>query len=285
MILIKLKGGLGNQLFQYAMGRRAVHANKVDLKLDVLSGFTVIQGEAYRSYNLHAFNIIENFASSNEIAKLKKNRFANLIEELKPYHRRLFIKEHQFHFNSKILKLSDNTYIEGYWQSEKYFKDIESIIRQEIVLKKPIANKYENLIHKTNSVSIHIRRGDYVTNKRIREAHGACSLNYYYKAIKKITRAITSPHFFIFSDDINWVKENLKTKHPITFISDNNTKDYEELILMSKCKHNIVANSSFSWWGAWLNNNQDKIVIAPQKWFNNASINTKDLIPESWIKI
>ena len=289
MIIVKLKGGLGNQLFQYAMARQVAHFNNVNLKLDIESGLGAIEGVTARYYGLRPFNIIENFASPEEIRNLKRGRIYNLlIEERKSYCRRSFIKERQFNFNPKILELPGNVYIEGYWQSEKYFKDIENIIRKEITLKKSIADKYRELmglIDKTNSVSIHIRRGDYITNKRSIEIIGSCSLDYCYGAIEKIFASVTSPYFFIFSDDIEWVKDNLKMQYPLTFISDGQSRDYEELILMGRCKHQIIANSSFSWWGAWLNDNPNKIVIAPRKWFNDISINTNDLIPESWIKI
>jgi len=143
----------------------------------------------------------------------------------------------------------------------------------------------EQKIKEKNSVSLHIRRGDYLTMQKAIDTIGVCPLDYYDKAIREITRKIKNPTFFIFSDDINWVKENLKTNSPTIFVSGGKLKDYEELILMSKCKHNIIANSSFSWWGAWLNNNPNKIVIAPKKWFKDTSKNTRDLIPESWLKL
>jgi hypothetical protein len=289
MIIVKLKGGLGNQLFQYAMARRVAHSNNTILKLDIESGLGVIEGATTRYYGLHSFNITENFASAEEIGKLKKGRIYNLlIEEFKPYHWRSYVKERQFNFNPEILKISDNTYIEGYWQSEKYFNNIESKIRKEITLKVSMADKYRELmdsIAKTDSISIHIRRGDYITDKRSNRVIGNCPLDYYYAAVEKISLSIASPHFFVFSDDIKWAEENLKGQYPLTFVSDSQNNDYEELILMSKCKHQIIANSSFSWWGAWLNNNPSKIVVAPKKWFNNPYINTNDLIPEPWIKI
>jgi len=275
MIIIQLKGGLGNQMFQYAMGRRVAHANNTDLKLDI-SWFNNI-GVNYtpRKYSLQPFNIIENFASINEIKALKRGRIHNLTK-------RILTKE----------RFSNNVYLSGYWQNEKYFKDIEDIIRKEFTLKKPIRNKYIDLINHTNSVSLHIRRGDYVINPEYRKTLGACPLSYYHKAIRNILNFVTHPHFFIFSDDIKWAKNNLKFKHPVTFVSNkeqyllkNTNTDYEDLILMSKCKHNIIANSSFSWWGAWLNSNPDKIVIAPKKWFNDLSLTNKDLIPELWMKI
>ena len=285
MIIVKLNGGLGNQLFQYSLGRKLSLKNNDVFKLD-LSDFTA---DNPRSYSLGEFNIIENFASDEDINKIKKSGVWKLVDKLKPYCKRSAIKYKGYDFDPNILKLSGNFYLDGYWQSEKYFQDIKNIIRKEVTLKNPIENKYADLISQiknTNSVSIHIRRGDYITNKKFSKVYNLLDEKYYQKAVKFIAEKISDPHFFIFSDNINWVKQNLNIPYLKTFVSgDNETKDYEELILMSLCQHNIIANSSFSWWGAWLNKNADKIVISPDKWFNDKIGNAKDLIPENWIKL
>ena len=284
MIIIKLNGGLGNQLFQYSLGRKLSIKNSDVFKLD-LSDFTK---DNPRSYSLGEFNIIENFASDEDINKIKKSGVWKLINKLKPYYKRTIIKYKGYDFDPNILKLSGNFYLDGYWQSEKYFQNIENMIRKEITLKKSLSSKYTELIDKiknSDSVSVHIRRGDYLSDK-ISKIYAMCPIEYYYKAIEKITGHYPNPHFFIFSDDINWVKQNLNIPYPKIFVSgENEIKNYEELILMSLCKHNIIANSSFSWWGAWLNKNTDKIVISPDKWFNDKIGNAKDLIPKNWIKL
>ena len=284
MIIIKLNGGLGNQLFQYSLGKKLSIKNKDVFKLD-LSDFTV---DNPRSYSLGYFNIIENFASDEDINKIKKSGVWKLVDKLKPYCKRSAIKYKGYDFDQNILKLSGDFYLDGYWQSEKYFQDIEKIIKEEITLKESLPSKYTELIDKiknSDSVSVHIRRGDYLSDK-ISKIYAICPIEYYYKAIEKIKESCPNPHFFIFSDDINWVKQNLNIPHPKILVSgDNETKDYEELILMSLCQHNIIANSSFSWWGAWLNQNPSKIVISPDKWFNDKIGNAKDLIPENWIKL
>ncbi len=141
-----------------------------------------------------------------------------------------------------------------------------------------------DLISVDDSISIHFRRADYLKHE-ISETIGVQPLEYYYKAMSFIKTKVNNPHIFIFSDDIDWVRNNLKCDLNVSYVSNNELKDYEELLLMSKCQHNIIANSSFSWWGAWLNKNDDKIVVAPKKWFNNSVINTKDLIPIDWITI
>ena len=283
MIITKLIGGLGNQMFQYAVGRYLAYKNQTALKLDISS----YKSDKKRHYSLDCFNIIENFALSSEIARFKKRGISRLMEKFKPYYRHSFIEEASNPcFDPSVLKISDNAYLEGYWQSEKYFKEIENIIHQEFTLKPKQQNatdkKLLQIIEKTESVAIHIRRKDYILSK----THWVCPLNYYYSAIKKLAKVAKNPHFFIFSDDIEWAKNNLELNYPVTFVSKpGETKDYEEIILISKCKHQIIANSSFSWWGAWLNKSPDKIVIAPQKWFNDPNRNTKDLIPKQWIKM
>lgn len=289
MIIAVLKGGLGNQMFQYAMARRASYVNRADLKLDI-SAFSGEDILTPRKYYLDEFNVVENFSSKYESDIIKKRGFINLLHKLKPYYKRFNIKEKYFYFDPKILLISDNVCLDGYWQSEKYFKDIEEIIRREFTLKKIPSREFKKIcdyICSKESVSLHIRRGDYVFNKTTNKFHGVCPLNYYYKAIELMNQKVKNSVYFIFSDDIEWAKNNLKLKVPHHFVSDRNgkIKDYEEIILISRCKSHIIANSTFSWWGAWLNNKPNKIVIAPKKWFNDISINTSDLIPRLWIRI
>ncbi|MBS1565210.1 MAG: alpha-1,2-fucosyltransferase, partial [Bacteroidetes bacterium] len=141
-------------------------------------------------------------------------------------------------------------------------------------------------VEKTNAVSLHIRRGDYVTVAHTNQLHGTCSIDYYQRAAELIADVSPDPVFYIFSDDIAWVRENLQLPFPIVFVEGNDEAHaYEDMRLMSRCRHHILANSSFSWWGAWLNGRPDKIVVAPQKWMNNDSIVPKDLIPVSWKRL
>ena len=290
MVITKLTGGLGNQMFQYAIGRSMAERNKTNLALD-LSGFDYQIGITLRQYELFVFNIKEDFFISRRNKKIKRLMIRPLVNKvLNTFYLKLRginkVIEKHYNFDPTILKLKSEVYLEGYWQTEKYFSGIADIIRSEFTLK----NKYNNInleilnnIDSYNSVSIHIRRGDYVSDQKASEYHGSCPLEYYQKAISFIAKKIPDPIAYIFSDDLEWCKENLKIDWPIIFVEGNN--DYEDLILMSRCKHNIIANSSFSWWGAWLNNNPDKIVIAPRQWFVDKSINIIDVVPESWTKI
>lgn len=297
MIIIRLQGGLGNQLFQYALGRALSIKNNVPMKLDISQYY---KKNEIRKYGLKDFNINAEIATKREITSIGipdpqsnflltriTRKVFRYFDSKKKISERKYVLEPNFTFSEEILNIKDNAYINGDWQSFKYFENIKSALIQELYLAKPLspeAEKIGNGISKTNSVSVHIRRGDYISNSQTNSFHGTCSTEYYRNAINRISKETTSPILFIFSDDINWVRENIKFQFPTIYVSKPEIRDYEELILMSKCKHNIIANSSFSWWGAWLNQNPNKIVVAPQKWFN-ASVDTSDLVPENWIRI
>lgn len=299
--IIRISGGLGNQMFQYAAGLAISLHNNAEFLLD-LSFFKKCDfGDTKRDFYLNNFNISGNIAKDSDIAGIglpnmtkkdilskSKRKLFRITEYFKPIYRKKIIIEPYFHFCPDILKIKKNCYLSGVWQSEKYFKNIKNIIRKEFTLKNEPNIELTNwikIINKYNSISLHIRRGDYINSQKTNQFHGVCSLSYYYSAIEKILSRVTNPYFFIFSDDIDWAKNNLKIKSPAIFAGGNGIADYEELILISKCKHNIIANSSFSWWGAWLNENKDQIVISPKEWFNVKNINTSDLIPERWIII
>ncbi|MEN9921551.1 MAG: hypothetical protein RLZZ517_529 [Candidatus Parcubacteria bacterium] len=285
MIITKLKGGLGNQLFQYAFGRYLAEKNNDTLKLDIL-GLQQNSKDTLRFYLLDKFNITAEIANQDEIQKIK-NPFGFLSKIARLINTKI-LRNFYIGFEEKLLKLKGNIYLDGYFQSELYFKEIEPIIRNEFTLKNPLsqlAQKIEEQIHNEGaSVSIHIRRGDYVTDPSAAKAHGTCDLDYYAQAISEISSSIVNPTFFIFSDDIEWVKENLKVEST-TYVSNPNLTEYEELILMSKCKHNIIANSTFSWWAAWLNSNPSKIVIAPKQWRKDIDSDKLQILPKTWIQI
>jgi len=253
--------------------------------------------ETYKlqNYSLGFFNIREVFATPEETEALTvlkqgpvKRSFAGLLNRpvIRPSS---YVMEKFFHFDREILTLSDNVYLDGYWQSEKYFIDIESVIREELTVKTLQKGKDRELgdtMSACESVSLHIRRGDYVSDPATNRIHGICGLDYYRRAVNEITRFVRDPHFFIFSDDHKWARDNLKLDNRTTFVDHNKAdKNYEDLRMMGQCKHNIIANSTFSWWGAWLNENMDKIVIAPATWFHDKSRNAGDIIPDGWLKI
>ena len=184
------------------------------------------------------------------------------------------------------LNLSDG----GFWQSEKYFIDKEKEIRADLTLKDAVGPKAQEVSAKIknakNSISLHVRRGDYVSDAKTNEHHGTCGPEYYVQALEYITSEIGKDIIvFIFSDDIEWVKDNMPMSYPAVYVSSLDIPDYEELMLMSQCHHHIIANSSFSWWGAWLNPRPDKIVIAPKQWIRKMQWRHKDTVPKSWIRL
>jgi len=284
MIIVNIFGGIGNQLFQYAAGRQLAEKHRTDLKLDIDNYKT----DNRRQYSLHYFNIKENFCTAGDKAIINgKTTWQKLSNKAGLSSRKIYT-ERGPGFNKNIIGAGDNVYLDGYWQSERYFKPIEKIIRAECRVKElpsAINKDFADKIGSVNAVSIHVRRGDFVTNKETNAYHGVCSIDYYQQAIGQMIAMIKDPYFFVFSDDIEWTKVNILTGiHTVEYIDHNTGVDFEDLRLMYLCKHHIIANSSFSWWGAWLNDSTDKKVIAPVKWFQSQSV-TSDIVPENWIKI
>lgn len=290
MIISNIIGGLGNQMFQYAMGKSLSINKNEHFKIDVRNF-----KKYFRNFELNdVFKCEINLASKTDLDTIlswQNNFFFQKILKKKQFkflRKNNFIVEPHFHYWKDVNKLKKNIYLYGYWQSEKYFINNEKNIRKNFQFKQPLIDKnlkISNGIKNSNSVSLHIRRGDYLTDKKNLFV-GVCSIDYYKKAISIISSKIKRPVFYIFSDDMEWVKKNFTINFNFELIDHNNGyKNHFDLQLMSLCKHNIIANSSFSWWGAWLNSNTNKIVIAPQKWFQHGSLNTKDIIPNSWLKI
>jgi len=277
-------------MFQYAFGRANAKRLGVELKLE-LSDPTLIIHNGFELKRL--FDIQASEATPAEIKSIlgfQQNtlvRKAIKIAGLQKLFSSPVVQEPHFHFAPEMLVLNDNSYIHGYWQSDKYFSKIEYEIRSDFSFK--LAPSKLNIdvgekIVNNNSISLHVRRNDFANNLKINATHGLCSLDYYKEAIKYVTDRVTNPYFFVYSDDPLWVKNNLDMNYPCDFIQHNHgNESYNDMRLMSMCKHHIIANSSFSWWGAWLNPSEAKIVIAPQQWFANDNNNTQDLIPNSWL--
>ena len=286
MIVVKLIGGLGNQMFQYAIGRSLSLIHDVPLKLDI----SAFEDYDDRTYSLKYFKINGEIATALESARFTETGvLKRSFDKLKPYYKRSIIVERCFDFDANILEAPEDVYLDGYWQSEKYFNAISKLIRKEFKVKKEASGRNKDLIAEmldVESVSLHVRRGDYVSNNEIHEIHGTCPLEYYNESMNFIKSWTHNPKFFVFSDDISWVRQNIKIDSACSFLDHNGKdKDYEDLRLMSSCKHNIIANSSFSWWGAWLNNNAQKIVCAPEKWANHHALNTEHRLPVDWIRV
>lgn len=316
-------------MFQYAAARRLAHKHNTSLKLDISE---LANSYGYHIYGLRFFNIIENFAITANIIRyfptegLKRlstrvvgNKFANLFARKVMRDKSEFLKRRYynydpnskkvvslmegrvlsqrfFHFDPEVLNAPDNVYMTGSFQSEKYFKDIKELIREEFTLKPEQSDediKVNEMIMDSESVSIHIRRGEVVEESQNQAIYNFVSDDYYNSCINYMANNIRNPYFFVFSDDIDWVKINFKIPF-LTYYVDHNSnstdyrinsgKDFQDMRLMSQCKHNIITNSSFSWWGAWLNRNPEKIVCAPKEFVRIWNFDNKDIVPDEWIK-
>ncbi len=297
MIIAELFGGLGNQMFQYAAVRTIAYKLSVPLKLNT-SHFC---NDNLRQYELSNFDVQAAIANDAEIDNLvnfpggfwKKNR-ERLMRQLKSeILRKKIIREKYFHFGDELREATRNTYVSGHWQSERYFASCTDVIRKDFSFVSPLQGLNKGLAEQIgqslNPVSLHIRRTDYLNSTLMH----TCDLSYYRQAIQIMSRNMDDLSFFVFSDDISWVNSNLKLEYPAIYINHNTGLNAcQDMRLMSLCRHHIIANSTFSWWGAWLNSNPDKIVVAPKqwfrkdaKWYDGKSPDIKDLIPERWITI
>ena len=263
--LIKLNGGLGNQLFQYAHARDLeLHSEKIEFDVSFFHGNRAAVDTA-RNFKLNNFNIRTRAKFSP-----KKHSIIDVLDKVKR-------------------KIGIN--VEVFYQNEKYFSKSTDVIREELTLKNPLSTKtlewQKAILTSNNSTSLHVRRGDYVSDSKTNSYHGTCDVEYYKKALETLVGKIGNKNIeiFVFSDDITWAKDNLTFPYSTRFVSDPNIPDYEEMYLMSLCKHNIIANSTFSWWGAWLNKNPNKIVIGPKQWFRNKASEELDILPKEWITI
>lgn len=267
MIIVRVVGGLGNQMFQYAYAKALQHKG-YDVKLDI---------SKFKKYKLHGAYQLDKYNIDLEIA--------NPISESLPKKVLLkSVKESNLLFDKKMQTLQGNEYVKGYFQTEKYFTKIRAMLLEQFKIKVEISNKAQDIakdiLSFKNTCSLHIRRGDYVSNPKAKSIHGTCSLDYYKKALQLVNSSYNNTHFFIFSDDIEWAKKNLPVEN--TMYVEGTKIPHEDLYLMSLCHHNITANSSFSWWGAWLNTNLEKMVISPKKWYVQKE---NEVICKNWIKI
>jgi len=312
MVVSRIFMGLGNQMFQYAAGRSLSLHKKVPLKLETTSY------ERYdrRKFELNTFFTIDcEIASAEEVLKYQisqpvkrvwnkffpkdKIRFLGLPYEetgikrtllqvnelLSPSYKKRTYLEAEYHYNPDFFKAPDDVFLIGYWMSWRYFEKFDKEIRKDFTVRPGLVAHLidiEREIRQKNSVSVHIRRGDFTTPGNLL-IHGVIPVEFYQKAIAEVSSKTSAPHLYVFSDDIAWVKENLKTEFPITFVSNEISKSaIEDFYLMTLCKHNIIANSTFAWWAAYLNNNPGKMVFAPEKWLNVAPYNYRDVYPLSW---
>lgn len=292
MIIIALQGGLGNQMFQYAFASILAKSNSSEVLIDNTffdlsdskEGFTI------RNFELDIFNdrfikaTEKNLAIFNHLSKVNKIKKSLGLNYPKVYN------EPSFDFQENAFSIKSPAYIKGYFQSYKYFIEKEYLIKKIFTFPNSLDTVNKELlsrIKKENTIALHIRRGDYVNDKLTQQFHGNCSVDYYMDSIKYIDSKDKNFTLVFFSDDSEWVKEQFNDlPYSKVFVDNNKGKDsWKDMLLMSSCSHNIIANSSFSWWAAWLNRNPQKIVIAPKNWFATSEYDAKDLIPPEWIRL
>ena len=262
-------------MFQYATAKSIAVRNKDNFKLDI----TFYTRQSLRMYELNLFNI-------NEALVNNKNFFSKVIRKFEFLSKYYYREREVVNYDSNVFK-KKNIILDGYWQNEKYFKSIRETILKDFTPVNRLsdeANYYLKSIKSSNSVSVHVRRGDYVENIDTNNDHGVCALSYYQNAFEYLNNKADNLTFFVFSDDMNWCKKVFSFLERKVFIENTKTV-VDDLELMKNCKHNIIANSTFSWWGAWLNQNHEKIIIAPKKWFAKKEWKNKNLACENWIKI
>lgn len=294
MIIVRLTGGLGNQMFQYAAAYSLSRIKGLKLKLDITSFSEQNKNETVRSIDILNFNLKEDRVASLKEIKKVKYPYGN-ISKLTGYLAKKIFFQYNIDWNPGFFKKSTCSYLDGYYQSENYFDEFFDDIKSQFSL--PLNNdksfrEIEDLILSCpNSVSIHIRRGDYISNPKAKKYHHICTENYYYMALRLIEKKIGEVKVFVFSDDIDWVKQNLDFPKNSVYVSnllngqENMLRNNQELLLMSKCKNNIISNSTFSWWAAYLNNNINKLIVTPSIWNLSRRVKHKYLLPESWLRI
>ncbi len=284
MITMRICGGLGNQMFQYACGKALAIRNNTELFLD-LSWYE--ESEDRRKFQLDIWNTDFKICQDERWLKLKETTKWQRLKSRMLDNIRV-VREKDMQFDRNIPVMYGNVYLTGSFQSEGYFSDIEDIIRKDFTLRSNLVASSEHWADKirysTNTVSLHVRRGDYVSVPANLRIYKTLTAQYYKDAVSYLKKLLGEVNIFVFTNDTVWARENLSFDVPTLFVEGNDEDNgYIDMYLMSLCQHNIIANSTFSWWGAWLNANPEKKVITPRKWFNTDELNNNDIIPESWI--
>lgn len=290
-----LVGGLGNQLFQYAVARTIA-----------------LKTGAVVTLNLEWFDAVQ-FDKKNTVRRYALSPFDLPVELKRPWPGRLrivywlrsarsllrrvlsfvgmskIIRERKFSFDSNILRAEPPVRLIGYWQSWKYFDDVATVLRKEIGTPRRLSQESAAMMSRivnSDAICVHIRRGDYISNPVANQAHGTCSLAYYQHGLDYVSASLERPHVFVFTDDVAWSCENFSTHLPLTVVDINPPeRAHEDLWLMAACRHFVIANSSLSWWGAWLSLSAGKKVVCPDRWFNNVDHDTSDLLPPDWVRM
>lgn len=287
-VVIKLKGGMGNQMFQYAFGKALEESaknagNPIDLSFDTTAYSKPIKKDTLRSYMLPLLNTNASVAKDAFALNLRNpyGIMSKIIRKIKELLETPFTTS----FEPSLLQPPYKNYYEGYWQSEKYFLSIAEQIRQEFTLREPLGKEaqtmYECIKADPHSVSIFYRRTDYVGHQQF----DIGEQNYQKRAIARMLEILPTLKLYVMSDDIEWVKEHAELPFGSVFVSSKEIPPHEEMSLATACQHHIIPNSTFAWWGAWLNPSPDKVVIAPREWVRGSNNKFSDIIPEKWLRV
>jgi len=279
-------GGLGNQLFQFATGRRLARRHGSELMLDL--GWFRYEGKEFgtpRSYQLGGFELSARaaelpprFVQAFEAGR--RPRFSSLKLDV------IRQREGDHAVDARVLNASDDVLLIGYWQSEAYFTDVADTVKAELRLDTAFSEEYVRfgpVVDRPSAVAVHVRRGDYVSMPTTREFHGVLERDYYRRALAHVAERVADPVFVAFSDEPDWVQGELAGELPMTVVSGGDA--LQELRLMSRCPHHVIANSSFSWWGAWLGEREASVVVAPRRWFADPRVDTSSIVPERWQRL
>lgn len=286
MITVTLRGGLGNQLFQYAVGRGLAVRRNTGLSFDLSWFGRHLANETPRAYALQPYELDVSLdgARHPSVRPVPKTRLGRFLARRDA----LLFKQAGQGYDPAVLDAPDGSLLDGYWQSEKYFLNVSARVREELTPADPPAGRNADLlsrIHSQLSVGIHIRRGDYVTNKHAYAFHGMPEVDWYRRAVDLIATRIGGAELFVFSDDPDWSEAEFRPEHPTTYVRHNGHAAHEDLRLLAACSHHILANSSFSWWGAWLGEKPGQLAVAPNPWYRNVPGATGDVVPARWITL
>lgn len=304
MIITRLLGGLGNQMFQYAAGLALAERRRTVLKLDVGWFREDPEHASHNRYGLSCFNVTEQFATREEIDRIRGRPFRRTeswaagaasmlrlprLAELLAHGGRWHIQK-AFGFYPEFLELPDDTYIDGMWQSEKFFgASVVPILRQHFTFRYPapaLVLEMGERIRRGPSAFVHFRRGDYVSNPKFKSDIGVLGLDYYRRALEIVSQRHPGVTFFVFSDDIDTVEKEFRPPAPCVYVrSVQSWHSQDKIRLMSLCDHAVVSNSTFAWWAAWLNPNPAKLVCAPDPWFAGGERDGRDVVPQSWLRL
>ncbi len=285
MIVVRLDGGLGNQMFQYAYGHYLAQRHGCQLVLDL---------ESYAQQPQHGYGLfhfcIDAAPLSSEQRRLVPRRYRSAQHrgwrDWWPRRGLVRHKESPFGFREQHLAVGDNRYLVGYWQSERFFPGQREELLQHFRLRAPLSDASRRVaddMRATASVAVHVRRGDYVQHAAAAKLYCQLDADYYRSAIEQWSCQQTAPRIFVFSNDLVWCRQHLQLPWPTTFVDHNSAETaHEDLVLMSQAQCAVIANSTFSWWAAWLNNRPDRVVYAPPAWFQPNTLDGSSIVPASW---